>query len=218
MEWLTSFSRALCPVVANAISGIEAMRRKITAIEICSSDATLPVTIALLQVWLQTTFDLLACIQDGHSVKVRRCRGCRRRGIGHSVCGGLPDVYVLVRDAKSSGSDLHHLCVQTLTHLRATVRDQDCAVRVDVDESPSLVHELGGEADAEFGGHLCYATLPPFVGLVELPNLLRAPRQLGALCQLPPHPLQRAALHELDEMGLIPFEGIEVAGPELISA
>ena len=61
---------------------------------------------------------------------------------------------------------LDHLGVQPLPHLHASVREQDRAVRVDVQQCPGLIEREEAKAEAVLGGGESQASLPPAVSSV----------------------------------------------------
>ena len=160
--------------------------------------------------------DLSARIECRHCVQVGGGGGGGGHGVCHLVRSGLGHVASRERDAEGARGHLAHLGVQPLAHFSASVRDQHRTVRVHVHERASLVHELGGEIDSEFGGAQSDAPLAPPVRLVELGHSRTARVDLGVFAQLRPRarhtPLVRA--ERLSKRDLV-ARRVQVGGAQL---
>mmetsp|Transcript_8144 Transcript_8144/g.24353 ORF Transcript_8144/g.24353 Transcript_8144/m.24353 type:complete len:559 (+) Transcript_8144:37-1713(+) len=188
VEGLAALGLGHVPGVAAAlgVDGVEAVRRQVDAVEegVAGHGRQVQGLLggrAARVDRLQALQDLVAGVQRGHAVEVRRHRGRGRRRVGHAVRGRLLHVHLAQLHAKGLGHHLAHLGVEALAHLRAAVGDEQRAVDVQVHEGAPLVQQFGREVDAELGGDERDAALSVRVPRVERGHLLDALIVLGRL-------------------------------------
>eukprot|EP00968_Pinguiococcus_pyrenoidosus_P023204 scaffold3643_cov267-Pinguiococcus_pyrenoidosus.AAC.5 len=185
-------SHRCVPVVAAPISrdGVEALSAEVDPFEVGLLDDGRPGRVAtgiLLDDRAQVAQNLLACIQNSHTVEIRGHRRRRGRRIGDLVRGGLSHVDHRRRNAEALRSDGCHLRVQALPHLRTSMAHQDGSIRVDMDQRTSLVHKLGSKVDAKLGRDPRDAALSVPIVPIEMIDQRLSRRKVAAAEQLVQH-------------------------------
>ena len=97
----------------------------------------------------QARLELATRVFGRHAIEVRAARCCRGRRVWHLAGVGCSDAHLVDGNAEFARYHLHHLGMQALAHLGATVVEQHRAIRVEVDQGTSLVEVRRVERNAE---------------------------------------------------------------------